>query len=112
MRYMFGGCESLAKINLSNFKTQNVTDMSEMFRSCKSLVNINLSDFNTQNVTDMELMFAHCYSLKNLDLSNFNIIKEKTNIKLIFYSCIYLKEESIIIKDKNSKEKLIEELNS
>ena len=53
--YLFCGCQSLTNINLSNFNTQNVTDMSYMFSYCKSLTNLNLSNFNTQNVTDMSL---------------------------------------------------------
>ena len=35
-----------------------------MFCGCKSLTNINLSNFNTQNVTNMINMFSYCYSLK------------------------------------------------
>ena len=64
MSYMFSHCESLTNINLSNFNTQNVTNMSYMFADCKSLKNINLSNFNTQNVTNMSRMFSHCESLK------------------------------------------------
>ena len=70
--YMFSDCESLTYINLSNFNTQNVTNMSSMFCGCKSLININLSNFNTQNVTNMCSMFSDCESLTNIDLSNFN----------------------------------------
>ena len=35
-----------------------------MFSECRSLTNINLSNFNTQNVTNMSLMFYGCKSLK------------------------------------------------
>ena len=35
-----------------------------MFFECSSLKNINLSNFNTQNVTDMNAMFWECSSLK------------------------------------------------
>ena len=38
--------------------------MSSMFVGCKSLTNLNLSNFNTQNVTDMSFMFVGCKSLK------------------------------------------------
>ena len=72
MRFMFNFCESLRNINLSNFNTQNVIDMSRMFGDCVLLRNINLSNFNTQNVTDMSWMFFGCNSLTNIDLSNFN----------------------------------------
>ena len=34
---MFCGCISLAKIDLSNFNMQNVTNMKYMFYGCKSL---------------------------------------------------------------------------
>ena len=50
-----------------------LTKTNYMFNRCYSLTNINLSNFNTQNVTDMSYMFNKCYSLKNINLSNFNI---------------------------------------
>ena len=52
--------------------------MSCMFDYCKSLTNINLSNFNTQNVTNMSNMFYLCVSLeiKNLIVKDKNIIKE------------------------------------
>ena len=34
------------------------------FIICKSLINLNLSNFNTPNVTDMSYMFEGCKSLK------------------------------------------------
>ena len=34
-----------------------------MFEGCSSLNNINLSNFNTNNVTNMEYMFYGCSSL-------------------------------------------------
>ena len=39
MSFMFDGCKSLSNLNLSNFNTQNVTNMSSMFHECKSLKN-------------------------------------------------------------------------
>ena len=53
---MFSYCKNLTDIDLSNFNTQNVTNMSHMFIGCASLKNINLSNFNTQNVTNMSCM--------------------------------------------------------
>ena len=38
--------------------------MSYMFQSCNSLKDINLSNFNTQNATNMSGIFFNCYSLK------------------------------------------------
>ena len=48
--------------------------MSGMFSRCSSLKELNLSNFNTNNVTNMRYMFYECSSLKELNLSNFNII--------------------------------------
>ena len=56
--------------------------MSYMFDGCSSLNSINLSNFNTNNVTDMRYMFSGCSSLK---------------------------KENIIIKDKNSLNKMLKE---
>ena len=44
---MYYQCNSLTKLNLSNFNTQNVTNMIGMFQNCNSLTNLNLSNFNT-----------------------------------------------------------------
>ena len=34
MSFMFEGCSSLKELNLNNFNTNNVTDMSYMFAGC------------------------------------------------------------------------------
>ena len=39
-----------------------------MFRDCNSLTNLNLSNFNTQNVTNMNGMFKNCNSLKKQNI--------------------------------------------
>ena len=51
---MFYRCSSLKELNLSNFNTNNVTNMEYMFSECSSLKDLNLSNFNTNNVTNME----------------------------------------------------------
>ena len=61
---MFYGCSTLNNIDLSNFITNNVTDMKCMFDGCSFITNINLSNFNTNNFTDMWNMFDRCSSLK------------------------------------------------
>ena len=72
--------------------------MSCMFWDCESLININLSNFNTQNVTNMRGMFGYCESLTNIDLSNFNT-QNVTDMGDMFYGCNSLKKENIIVKD-------------
>ena len=54
------------RIKLSNFNTNNVTNMEYMFIGCSSLEELNLSNFNTNNVTNMKSMFGECSSLKEL----------------------------------------------
>ena len=78
---MFGNCNSLINLNLSNFNTQNVINMSEMFRYCYSLKNLDVSNFNTQNVKVMNWMFKYCYSLKkeNIITKDIKILEEFTN---------------------------------
>ena len=48
-----------------------------MFSECRSLTNINLSNFNTQNVTNLSYMFYECESLhKENIITNDNKIKK------------------------------------
>jgi surface protein len=39
---MFDGCSSLTNINLSNFNTNNTTNMNEIFERCKKLKRENI----------------------------------------------------------------------
>ena len=75
MSSMFSGCSSLKDINLTYFNTEKVIDMSNMFNGCKLLKDINLSCFNTNNVTNMSYMFNGCSSLTDINLFNFNTDK-------------------------------------
>ena len=43
--------------------------MSDMFSRCSSLDKLNLINFNTNNVTDMSNMFYDCSLLKELNLT-------------------------------------------
>ena len=61
---MFYFCTSLASLNLSNFNTANVTDMSSMFGDCWGLTTIYASDkWSTVSVTKGGDMFWGCNSL-------------------------------------------------
>ena len=57
MAGMFNECNNLKELNLSNFNTNNVTNMRLMFQLCNNLNELNLSNFTTNNVTDMSYMF-------------------------------------------------------
>ena len=71
-RIMFSGMSSLTSLDLSNFNTSNVTNMSSMFYNMRNLTSLDLSNFNTSNVVDMKDMFSGMSSLTSLSLSNFD----------------------------------------
>lgn len=69
MNNMFGGNNSLKKIDLSNFNTISATSMYQVFGGCNSLNELDLSNSDTSNVTRMDALFASCKSLKKLNLT-------------------------------------------
>ena len=72
MSHMFNGMRNLTTLNLSNFNTSNVTDMGGMFFSMTNLTTLNLSNFDTSKVTNMGSIFYGISNLTTLNLSNFN----------------------------------------
>ena len=91
MSGMFFGCENLTNVDFTNFNTENVTNMAGIFGLCHYLEYIDLSSFNTQKVTSMECMFWECRHLTNLDLSNFKT-QNVTNMRGLFQKCESLTE--------------------
>lgn len=85
MSEMFAWCSALTALDVSDFDTNNVTNMSEMFSSCESLTTLDVSKFSTENVEDMSSMFYKC-SLATLDVNNFNTSKV-TNMNMMFCEC-------------------------
>ena len=98
--HWFDGCYNLTEIvGLEYLRTAQVTDMSKMFRSCSRLTSLDVSDFITENVRDMSDMFLgycgdsldvscfdtgnvtnmtnmfRCTSVKTIDVSGFDISK-------------------------------------
>ena len=84
--HMFSSCKQIKRIDLSNFKTNEVTDMSYMFYFCTNLKEINLSNLNTKNVKNMSNMFSYCAKLSLIKASSFNIQKVN-NMKEMFLNC-------------------------
>ena len=68
---MFLSCGSITKIDLSNFDTSQVIDMSNMFNGCSSLTSLNLSNFDTSQVKGMKYMFNGCKNLEYINLHYF-----------------------------------------
>ena len=98
MSYMICNCFNLKSIIISNylenFDTSNVTDMKCMFCGCNSLIELDLSNLNTEKVTNMAYMFGYCTSLSELDLTSFNT-KKVINMSYMFYTCQSLKKLDI-----------------
>lgn len=71
MSKMFYNC-NLEELDLSSLDTSSVTDMKEMFSAC-SAKKITFGDkFDTSKVFSMSQMFSGCSSLEELDVSGFN----------------------------------------
>ena len=83
---MFSNCSSLTSLDVTNFNTANVTDMSSMFEGCSALLSLDVTNFNTANVTKMRYMFSNCVALTSLYLTNFNTEKV-TNMESMFSGC-------------------------
>lgn len=75
-----------ATIDLTNFDTSNVTNMSYLFYNCRTLPSLNVSGLDTSNVTTMEGMFAYDYALSEIDVSSFNTSKVKS-MNTMFANC-------------------------
>ena len=57
MSHIFSGCKLLKVLNLSNFNTDSITDISYMLYGCSSLEQLNI---NTIKVINMNDMFYKC----------------------------------------------------
>ena len=75
MSHMFHSMSNLTALNLSNFDTSQVTDMNNMFDGMSILTSLNLSNFDTSKVTNMQGMFWAMHNLTTLNLSSFNTSK-------------------------------------
>ena len=83
MSFIFSGMSHLTTLDLSNFDTSQVTNMNNMFSGMSNLTTLNLSNFDTSQVTNMSNMFYNMSSLTTLDLSNFDTSKV-TNMERMF----------------------------
>ena len=75
-----------------------------MFQECNELESLNLSNFNTSKVKDISFMFNKCNKLKYLNFSKLNL-SHKCQTKGIFSfssKCNIIAKDSILKKlDKN-----------
>ena len=83
---MFNGLSKIIKIDLSQFDSSKVLDLSRMFFKCFGITEIDLRNFDTHSVKTMEEMFSHCIALTSLDLSSFNT-ELVEDMGSMFYEC-------------------------
>ena len=94
---MFADISNIIEIDLSQFNTSLVKNMSYMFDNCKSLKFVNLSNIDISSLINMDNAFRNCKSLKSIDLTNFDLSKIPYH-KNIFHNCINLNNK---VKDKS-----------
>ena len=68
MSGLLNGCQSLVSLpDISNWETNNVTDISYMFCHCSSLSSLpDISKWKTSNVINMRNLFNGCSKLTKL----------------------------------------------
>jgi surface protein len=86
MSHMFCDCFQLTTLDVSKFDTSRVTNMWAMFGGCESLTTLDVSKFDTSNVTNIACMFSCCESLTTLDVSKFDTSKV-TDMNGMFFGC-------------------------
>lgn len=72
---MFSGCINLKKIDgIDNLITSSYNgSLGSMFSSCYKLEKLNISEWDTTNVTNISSIFSNCWTLKELDLTSWNV---------------------------------------
>ena len=98
LKNMFKDLSGITKIDLSNFDTSNVEDMSFMFNNCHDLKEINFNNFNTSSIQTMEGMFQNSGELFSLNLSSFDT-SSVVKMRNMFYQCQKLKDLNILSFD-------------
>ena len=99
---MFFNCANLSSLDLSNFNTAIVSDMSLMFGGCSTLSSLDLSNFYTKEVRDMSYMFSRCSALTIIYASDkFVTSKVQSGISM-FSACKNLKGTILNYKDSKT----------
>ena len=60
LKGLFKKCYSLKEINFIKCNRKDIIDISEMFSGCRNLSNLNLFNFKTDKVKDMSYLFYEC----------------------------------------------------
>jgi len=100
---MFSECKLLTSLDISNFDTSAVVDMSCMFCLSESLISLDLKNFKTENVLDMSKMFSGCTSLIFINLESFVAQNSQLKTSDIFKNL----NDFVLCIDENKAEMII-----
>ena len=87
--WMFYSCMSLNSIDMSSFNTKSLTTMARMFYDCQLLTSVDFSNFNTTKLKSIEGLFIRGYSLISVNFGNNFNTKSVTNMRSLFFNCVY-----------------------
>lgn len=77
IRGLFNECRDLTEVDLSDFDTGNVLDMSWMFNECERLEYVDISRLNTKKLINMQGLFSGCWMLQSVDIGELNLSEVK-----------------------------------
>lgn len=89
IRYMFEYCTSLTSLNMDGWNTSNVTNMSGLFSHDQRLTDLSMDGWDAGNVRLMGYMFEYCTKLSTLDLTGWNTANV-TDMSGLFDNCTSL----------------------
>ena len=110
MTHLFENCISLTSIDLTNFISGDLIDMTYMFYGCTSAKEITFGpEFTARKVDNMYQLFKGCLSLKSVDLSRFHP-KDLIETAEMFFDCINLVQvrfyPKLVLKDMRHMESM------
>ena len=84
MFWMFTDASALTELKgIEHWDTKNVTDMNNMFGGMLNLSNLDVSNFSTEKVTNMSIMFNLTTKLERLTLGKNSILNSSVNLPYI-----------------------------
>lgn len=88
--YLFSESSNLVELDLSNWNTSRVTNMSYLFQNSSKITSLDLTNWDTSSVTDMSYLFNGCTSLTTIKGLNTWETSKVTNMSGIFLECTSL----------------------
>ena len=77
MEKMFYNCINLINLDLSNFNTEKVENISKLFYGCINMQHLNILNFDMNNINNSFQMLYNCHNLKTIKINKNNKILEK-----------------------------------